>query len=501
MPQTDPKGVPIARTVARMFATAQGISLDRGHSISLAGPGTSDTDSSTSAVTSCGQFTDDLLRELSSLGWAAHSQFIWTQHDYLDVERSSAGQRINATRAKLPGKFTGYSEGYGPMAFVTEGGARLDAVKGLYWPSSTPTPDQVKAKQRDLVSASLDYLSGDQLIGMAANYLLYDDTGTKDGWGYSGLLEPYNGVSAQRRPAFGNPGWSGRSSWGGLRRFAANWDDLGNWYKWDPAILSMHQNMLEWFAVGGDGALWHRWWYGNGWSGPGSLGGACSTGPAAISRADGIMDVFVASTDKQIWTTWFANGSWAGGWAPLGGIGTSSPAVCSMNSGHLALFVRSTDNEIWFKPWTSASGWAGGWAPLGGSAATGPAAVSRVNGRMDVFTVSGGQVWQTWYSGGAWAGGWAPLGAPPVGVASSPAASSWSNSRIDVFVRGGDGHVWQRFCDYGPSGSSPPLAWSAWEPIGGPQADSAPAAVSWHEAGRTDIIALRGSNMAHTWYG
>lgn len=70
------------------------------------------------------------------------------------------------------------------------------------------------------------------------------------------------------------------------------------------------------------------------------------------------------------------------------------------------------------------------------------------------------------------------------------AASSWSEGRLDLFVRGTDGALYHRSGD----GST----WSEWERLGG-ELTSAPAAVSW-DPGRIDVFALRNDNAVwHIW--
>jgi hypothetical protein len=319
------------------------------------------------------------------------------------------------------------------------------------------------------------------------------------GFGYSGLIDFYTGSGKPKnRPAYATPGWSSQPSRGAPNQIGPSWEDQGASYSLDPAVLSRASNHVEFFARGTDGQMWHKYWDGASWNGPGVLGGACSTGPGVAARSSSQMDVFVVATDSQIWTTWWTAASgWAGGWAPMGGIGTSAPAACSQSAGHMEVFVRSTDNGIWHKWWSTAGGWAGGWAPLGGSASSAPAAVSRVNGRMDVFVLSGNQLYTTWYDAATgWAGGWASLGAPPSGCASSPAAACWGGIRVDVFVRANDGKLWRRFYEQRTDGSK--WQWSGWEPVYGATVDSAAAVVS-RVPGQYDLFARRGVNIVHNW--
>jgi hypothetical protein len=79
----------------------------------------------------------------------------------------------------------------------------------------------------------------------------------------------------------------------------------------------------------------------------------------------------------------------------------------------------------------------------------------------------------------AWAN---DAGAPPPGIAhgSTPAVSSWSSDRLDVFVHGADGAIWQRTWD----GSS----WGTWTDLYGVAVGN-PTAVSY-EPGQIDLFVV-----------
>jgi len=75
------------------------------------------------------------------------------------------------------------------------------------------------------------------------------------------------------------------------------------------------------------------------------------------------------------------------------------------------------------------------------------------------------------------------------GVATSePAVASWAKTRLDVFIRGADNHLWHR--------AGVADKWYPWEDLGGDLLYD-PAAVSWGED-RIDIFAI-GSNR-HMWH-
>jgi hypothetical protein len=63
--------------------------------------------------------------------------------------------------------------------------------------------------------------------------------------------------------------------------------------------------------------------------------------------------------------------------------------------------------------------------------------------------------WFTHWDGQGWSV-WKPIGTPPPGADGDPTIASWGPGRLDVFVRGNDGKLWQTFSDdYGEH-------WSDW---------------------------------------
>ncbi|MGZ4905037.1 MAG: hypothetical protein ACXV5F_08430 [Halobacteriota archaeon] len=151
----------------------------------------------------------------------------------------------------------------------------------------------------------------------------------------------------------------------------------------------------------------------------------------------------------------------------------SAPAVSSWGKNRLDVFVKGRDGNLWHE-WYD-NGKVQDWESLGGGyitdPATGrtayvdsnPAAVTSGWQRIDVFVKgSDGQVWQKSY-GGRW-DSWRPVGAPAGGIlaCTSPAVSSWAKG-LDVFVTGADHQLWQR---------SYTGTWQAWKALGKPNIPS-----------------------------
>jgi hypothetical protein len=265
----------------------------------------------------------------------------------------------------------------------------------------------------------------------------------------------------------------------------SGWESLGGSLASGPGVASWASGRLDIFAVGGDGALIHKWYDASGWHGWESLGGQLTSDPSVVSWASGRLDVFARGPGKDLIHKWYGANGWSG-WESLGGILADAPGVTSWGTGRLDVFVRGGDNALWHR-WYG-GGWSA-WESLGGILTSAPAAASMSSGRIDVFARGGDRaLWHRWYDAGAWAP-WEPLGGI---LASGPGASSWGAGRLDVFIQGTDRALWHDAYD----GTT--ATWS-WEYLGG-ALTSGPAAVSW-AVGRIDVF-VRGGDMQlwHKWY-
>jgi hypothetical protein len=133
-PQRDGAGnLVIGQYVAEMIVTAQAVSARHGHPILLAGPALSDRSGADSRLmTHFDTLVPDILTRLDQLGFQDAPTFVWTHHNYADVERdvrsATGAERV---RAHLLGSWGGRGGPSNPRIWLTEGGARLgsgDAV-------------------------------------------------------------------------------------------------------------------------------------------------------------------------------------------------------------------------------------------------------------------------------------------------------------------------------------------------------------------------------------
>ncbi len=184
----------VAREIAVLLKTAQGISARHAHSTMLYAPSISDDDAPTSErYTRWSEFVPALLDELVAIGYLPHSGQAWSHHNYTDVERRRTETRSQAIRALLRGRWAGHVEGDAPTVFVTEGGARLSRMPDLY-PGEDPRAAQAKCL-RDAWALHERADGPGAGVAMFAQYLLHTDPNFD-----CGLLDPY--PSTVKRPAY-----------------------------------------------------------------------------------------------------------------------------------------------------------------------------------------------------------------------------------------------------------------------------------------------------------
>jgi hypothetical protein len=153
-------------------------------------------------------------------------------------------------------------------------------------------------------------------------------------------------------------------------------------------------------------------------------------------------------------------------------------------TGYANFFAVDTNGTLWH---TNGSGT---WDALGGGSTASPAAVSMnySYSRLDVFVRgTDGGLWQKYYQNG-WST-WISLGGH-LASGTGPAVSSSSAGRLDVFVDGTEGALWHKAWN----GTS----WSNWENLGG-HLTSSPAATRWSSNATNIEVFARGTDGAVWW--
>jgi hypothetical protein len=253
---------------------------------------------------------------------------------------------------------------------------------------------------------------------------------------------------------------------------------------------SMYPNHLEYFYRGSDSHLWHRWWYGEKWSGEDNRGGILTSAPATISRDSRWIDCFYRGANNHLWhrqrdsktNHWNDEEDW-------GVVLTSAPTVASWGPDRLDCFYRGQDNCLWHHWW---DGKRHKEENLGGTLTSAPAAVSWYSRWIDCFyRGANNHLWHRWGDGKDWSdeedlGGF---------LTSAPTVTSWEPNRLDCFVRGRDYHLWQLTWEQSESRS----IWHKWVDLGGSLA-SAPTAVSWGPNRIYCLYLSRNNSLCRHWW-
>ncbi|WP_437332018.1 C39 family peptidase [Sorangium sp. So ce394] len=265
------------------------------------------------------------------------------------------------------------------------------------------------------------------------------------------------------------------------------WETIGGSPVGGPAIVTWGTQSMSAFWRDGSNNLKHKWFpYNNTWSWEQQLAtGVVASDPAAASWSSTHMAVFWRGTDGRLQQISWNSGTWSSP-STHSDLIASAPAALSRGNGQLDVFWRASDGTIRQKSYSG-----GTWSTaqnLGGSATTDPAAVHWGQGRMSVFwRGSDGHVKHKWYP---YNGGWSweqDLGGN-IAAGSSPGATSWGNGAISVFWRGTDDHLKHRWYPYNND-------WS-WEQDLGGNLQSSPDATSWGDT-RIDVVATVNGQVQH----
>ncbi|RKT53698.1 hypothetical protein [Saccharothrix australiensis] len=251
--------------------------------------------------------------------------------------------------------------------------------------------------------------------------------------------------------ARGGDGALWQLSWDGARWGAWQRHNDGAVLDATPAVGSFNANHEHVFIRTPNGQLHQKYWtLAGGWSAWGSLGRP-SVGfvgaPATVARGGGVANVYVRGGDGALWQLSWDGTRW-GAWQrhndgfALG----SAVAVSSFGADHEQLFARGTDGLLHQKYWTRTGGWSS-WASLGRPSpgfVDAPATVARGGGVANVYVRGGdGALWQLSWDGTRW-GAWQRHNDGAV-LDATPAVGSFNANHEHVFIRTPNGQLHQKW--------------------------------------------------------
>jgi Common central domain of tyrosinase len=349
-----------------------------------------------------------------------------------------------------------------------------------YWPSNTPIPAELTAgtanANPNVAPPTWTTMAGgataDPVFGYTAlgQFKSSAELGQSLGFSYHGQV---HGAVGGTMATFQSPAapiffpWHGFidhiwARWQRRAMPAATLITRGN--IGDPSAANLRINL---FMRRSDGNLWERYWNGSSWI-------WVNTGKAVFGRAvahvrgdvedvdpaDIRINLFVQGEDRKLWERYWNGSSWS--WndtgkqvdgEPLilarGNIGAANAATLRIN-----LFVRGLDGKLWERYWNGSS-WT--WVDTGKAVAGDPIAIVRgdvqdvdpADIRINLFVRGAdNKLWERYWNGASWS--WVDTGKliadePVAFIRGNVGDPNSANVRINVFVRGLDGKLWERY--------------------------------------------------------
>ncbi len=287
------------------------------------------------------------------------------------------------------------------------------------------------------------------------------------------------------------------------------WVDLGgppSGGAGNPAVTRNEDGRLEVLLRGSNGTIFHRSQRAPGgaltaWSA--LAGEPRNHDPVAVQKPDGRLQAFVIGDGGHLLLVEqdAPNGAWEADWTDLGGPPPGGAAgrlvVRRHKDGRLELLLRGTNGKIFHR---TQQGGPGGpltavWAPLGADLRHhDPVAAQNLDGRLDAFVMGDdGRLdhLAQLAPNGAWAAAWKDSGgSPPGGAAGGLAVARNNDGRLELFVRGVDGHIYHR-----PQQIPGAALVPAWTSLGG--AFTGSPVVGRSDDGRLEVFAVGKDRAIH----
>lgn len=284
-------------------------------------------------------------------------------------------------------------------------------------------------------------------------------------------------------------------------------ENLGGTLGSGPSASNEGFNTVDSYVLGTDSKVWRKNWNGSGWSWSASpLSNDLATSPpASVSWAPGRQDVVVRGQSGDLVHLWTTGSGWFR--ESLGGLilASTAPAIASWGVNSLHIFLIGGDGSLYYKEFSAAGGW-GPFQNLGAYMAnmvSSPAVVAWAPGRLDVFAQRSDNyvvsIYEERYAAPVLGWQYGAFTYFPHAIApyQGVSAASWAPGHIDVFGRSASTGEVVKFGRDSQGWSREGLVTVMSGGAGG-----TPAATSF-SPGRLDLFvqgALPSSNLLHGWF-
>lgn len=246
---------------------------------------------------------------------------------------------------------------------------------------------------------------------------------------------------------------------------------------------------------------------------PTVVGAPVGSGAPGVCSINGTgLDLFirVGADNSLVWkespdgTTWLSSQTSLGGTLTAPPAANATPATSGTGvPASIYVFARGTDGSVYWNTLSPTGSQSititdpstytmSGWTSLGGQLATntGPSVCSWGPGRLDVFVQgTNGAMYQKVWNGSGWSN-WINLGGK---LTSAPGATSTGN-QVGVFAAGTSGTIYYKHWNG--------AAWSGWVNVGGTLlSGTSPAAYNWGTSQIGWLVTGTDSNLYRNWVG
>ncbi|MDD2754107.1 MAG: SdrD B-like domain-containing protein [Methanothrix sp.] len=221
----------------------------------------------------------------------------------------------------------------------------------------------------------------------------------------------------------------------------STWTRLGGYATSKQSAITDNQGRRHVFVRGGDNALWDNvdgsWVY---------IGGILASAPYAAKDKNGRIHIVVRGADYALWDFVFDTANWNGGWKGLGGY-LSSMATAAMEPTYgvwMKIVVRGGDNSLWLCDFNVDDLSSYNWIGFGGYLNSWPFVIFDQNSRMHIFVAGGDNaLWDNRgvLSSGVYYHNWHGLGGVMQDAPFSTLEPGYSNYLL-AMVRGSDNALW-----------------------------------------------------------
>lgn len=236
--------------------------------------------------------------------------------------------------------------------------------------------------------------------------------------------------------------YSGSTGWTG-------WYSLGGPCAGDNSIAATSRGAgsLDVYSMGADDHLHFRHYAGGTWGAWQTYSGTFHGSVAVTTRGGNTLDLYATKSNGSVWHMYYNGSNWGSGWESLGGSGLSDISAAYRGSNNLLIYARDASNKL-RSNYYNTSGWHT-WGTLGGdvSSLSGGVAADAPNASTILVAVNGFNqpVLDTYTSSSGYSGIQLYTAYPgQFTMTGSPSMVNWNGSHADMFVRGSNGHIWQR---------------------------------------------------------